>query len=83
MDKTIGALAWFFHGESSNVLTPPTDQLLHYLIPKRTVAGFLAHARITSTGTLRTSRALHVNAGARLGYSVQAGTRDGLVYRLQ
>jgi len=78
MDKTIGALAWFFHGESSNVLTPPTDQLLHYPIPKRTVARFLVHARITSTGTLRSTS--HQRRSEVSGYSVQAGTQDGLVY---
>lgn len=49
MDKTIGTLTWLFHVESTGVLTPPTDQLLHYPIPKRSIAGFSPHVCVVSS----------------------------------
>jgi mediator of DNA damage checkpoint protein 1 len=43
LQKMIGTLAWLFHVESSGVLTPPIDQLLHYPIPLRGIGGFERH----------------------------------------
>jgi hypothetical protein len=53
MAQTIGILAWLFHTESSNVINPLTDHLLHYPIRKQLIAGFLAHVRIPSAFSLR------------------------------
>ena len=43
--KTVGTLAWLYHVESTGVFTPPTDQLLHYPIPKKPIQGFSSHVR--------------------------------------
>ncbi|KAF9499450.1 hypothetical protein BDN71DRAFT_1442113 [Pleurotus eryngii] len=41
--KIIGSLSWLFHVHSSTILSPPTDQLLHYPLPRRGIDGFSAH----------------------------------------
>ncbi|KII83923.1 hypothetical protein PLICRDRAFT_95612 [Plicaturopsis crispa FD-325 SS-3] len=46
--KTIGTLTWLFHVESTGIISSPTDQLLHYPIPKRPIENF-SHHEITVT----------------------------------
>ncbi|KZT24310.1 hypothetical protein NEOLEDRAFT_1242555 [Neolentinus lepideus HHB14362 ss-1] len=41
--KTVGTLPWLFHVESIGMLTAPSDQLLHFPIPKGPVAEFDSH----------------------------------------
>ncbi|KDQ26961.1 hypothetical protein PLEOSDRAFT_168763 [Pleurotus ostreatus PC15] len=41
--KIIGSLSWLFHVHSSAILSPPTDQLLHYPLPRRGIDGFSSH----------------------------------------
>ncbi|EGN97163.1 hypothetical protein SERLA73DRAFT_161344 [Serpula lacrymans var. lacrymans S7.3] len=53
--KTIGTLSWLFHVESSGTMSRPTDQLLHYPIPKRLIEGFASH-EITITNYTGDSR---------------------------
>ncbi|TFK48096.1 hypothetical protein OE88DRAFT_1685439 [Heliocybe sulcata] len=41
--KTIGTLSWLFHVHSTGVLAAPSDQLLHFPIPKDPIPGFSSH----------------------------------------
>ncbi|PSS00871.1 hypothetical protein PHLCEN_2v4098 [Hermanssonia centrifuga] len=43
LNKTIGTLPWFWYVRSTGVLSRPTDQLLHYPVPKTHVEGFDHH----------------------------------------
>ncbi|TCD65714.1 hypothetical protein EIP91_002290 [Steccherinum ochraceum] len=47
-NKTIGTPAWLWFVRSTGKKSRPTDQLLHYPIPSRSIEGFSAH-RITIT----------------------------------
>jgi twin BRCT domain len=41
--KLVGSLAWLFYVHTSLVITPPTDQLLHYPIYENKILGFERH----------------------------------------
>ncbi|CCM03482.1 uncharacterized protein FIBRA_05616 [Fibroporia radiculosa] len=43
LNKTIGSLTWLWFVRASGTLSRPTDQLLHYPIPKKPIEGFSSH----------------------------------------
>ncbi|EKM60159.1 uncharacterized protein PHACADRAFT_203428 [Phanerochaete carnosa HHB-10118-sp] len=43
LKKLIGNLHWFWYVRSTGILSRPTDQLLHYPIPKKPISGFSRH----------------------------------------
>ncbi|KZT00911.1 uncharacterized protein LAESUDRAFT_731846 [Laetiporus sulphureus 93-53] len=42
-NKTIGTLSWLWYCRASGHLSRPTDQLLHYPIPRKPIEGFSSH----------------------------------------
>ncbi|KAJ3576641.1 hypothetical protein NP233_g274 [Leucocoprinus birnbaumii] len=48
LNKTIGTMAWLYHVESTGSMPRPVDQLLHYPIPRTSIASFVNH-QITVT----------------------------------
>ncbi|KAI0318294.1 hypothetical protein OF83DRAFT_1116811 [Amylostereum chailletii] len=46
--KLVGTLTWLFHVQSTGAITPPTDQLVHYPVPRKPIEGF-ADEEVTVT----------------------------------
>lgn len=58
--KLVGSLTWLFHVQNTGAMTAPTDQLVHFPIPRKKLEGFEKQA---SSGTDFLAACLHTDLG--------------------